>query len=114
MKNILKSIVFMTMAGLTISGCMNMTTHPDEITGSYTSRLNYKNFSCNELFAELGSLTRRENVLVEAQERRVKKSKVQAFWWGIGQGDGVEAAELADVRGEKEAVRTAIDANGCR
>ena len=38
---------------------------------------------------------------------------MQAFWLGYGQGDGVEASELAVVRGEKNAVRTAIDKKGC-
>jgi hypothetical protein len=38
---------------------------------------------------------------------------VQAFWIGYGNGDGIEAAELANVRGEKEAVRKAIEVNRC-
>jgi hypothetical protein len=65
------------------------------------------------LSAELSSLARRENQLVVAQEQRIKTSNMQAFWWGFGQGDGVEASELANVRGEKEAVRTAIDVKQC-
>jgi len=48
-----------------------------------------------------------------AQEQRIKTSQTQAFWYGVGQGDGIEASELANVRGEKEAVRNAIAANGC-
>ena len=31
----------------------------------------------------------------------------------IGTGDGVEASELAIVKGEKEAVRKAMDVKGC-
>ncbi len=92
---------------------MNMPTRPSQITGSYSSGLNYKNYSCQELAAEQASLARRENQLVTAQEHRIKTSKVQAFWWGFGQGDGVEAAELADVRGELEAVRKAIHYKNC-
>ncbi|SHK62464.1 hypothetical protein SAMN02745216_03774 [Desulfatibacillum alkenivorans DSM 16219] len=95
-------------------GCLNMPTPPSQITGSYTSGLNYKDFSCEELAAEEASLARRENQLVTAQEQRIKSSKVQAFWWGVGEGDGVEASELANVRGEKEAVRKAIEAKGCK
>ena len=99
---------------MVFSGCMNMPTQPSQITGSYTSGLNYKDFSCKELAAEQASLARRENQLVTAQEQRIKTSKVQAFWWGYGQGDGVEASELANVRGEKEAVRKALDTKGCK
>lgn len=105
---------FLALIAMTLSGCMNMPTPPSQITSAYTSRLNYKEFSCQELAAEASSLARRENQLVTAQEQRIKKSEMQAFWWGYGQGDGIEASELATVRGEKEAVRTAMDAKGCR
>ena len=96
-----------------ISGCMNMPTPSSQITGSYTSGLKYEVFSCDKLGAEIDSLARRENQLHTAQEQRVKSSKVQAFWLGYGQGDGVEASELANVRGEKEAVRKAYEAKNC-
>lgn len=59
---------------------------------------------------ELDSLVRRENQLVNAQEQRIKTSQTQAFWWGFGQGDGIEASELANARGEKESVRNAMKA----
>lgn len=90
-----------------------MPTPASQITGAYTSTLRYEAFECPRLSAELSSLARRENQLVVAQEQRLKTSRMQAFWWGFGQGDGVEAAELANVRGEKEAVRNAMDAKGC-
>jgi hypothetical protein len=50
---------------------------------------------------------------VIAQNQRVKTSEMQAFWRGFGQGDGIEASELANVRGEKEAVRTAMAKKSC-
>ena len=114
MKKQLTIVTFIIIIGMTLSGCMNMPTPPSQITSSYTSGLNYKNFTCEELAAELASLARRENQLVIAQEQRIKTSKVQAFWWGYGQGDGVEASELANVRGEKEAVRKAMEFKGCK
>ena len=43
----------------------------------------------------------------------MKSSMMQAFWLGFGQGDGVEATELANVRGAKEAVRKAISNKRC-
>jgi hypothetical protein len=88
---------------------MNMPTKPSEITGAYTSHLQYSGVGCDQLIPELASLARRENQLVSAQEQRYKTSETQAFWYGYGQGDGVVASELATVRGEKEAVRKAID-----
>lgn len=94
---------------LFLSACMNMPTPTAQITGSHTSTLKYDSYSCSKLSAEMDSLARRENQLVVAQEQRIKTSQMQAFWWGYGQGDGIEASELANVRGEKEALRSAIE-----
>ncbi len=87
-----------------LADCLNMPTATAQITGAYTSGLRYEYFDCQKLAAELKSLSRRENQLVVAQEQRIKNSQVQAFWWGFVQGDGMEASELANVRGEKEEV----------
>lgn len=100
-------------SAVALSACMNMPTPTAQITGSYTSSLKYENTECSRLLAEQDSLARREGQLVRAQEQRIKSSNVQAFWLGYGQGDGIEASELAGVRGEKEAVRTAIQAKSC-
>lgn len=108
----MRNIVLAGVA-LALTGCMNMPTQPSQITGSYTSSLRYEDYSCQKLIAEMDSLARRENQLVVAQEQRVKSSQVQAFWMGYGQGDGIEASELANVRGEKEAVRKAVDSKQC-
>jgi len=97
-----------------LSGCFNMPTAPSQITGAYVSSIRYETFDCDRLSAELESLARRENQLVSAQEQRVKTSQMQAFWLGYGQGDGVEASELASVRGEREAVRKAIEVKACK
>ncbi len=93
---------------------MNMPTPPTQITGAYVSGLRYENYDCSRLSAELSSLSRRKNQLVVAQRQRIKTSETQEFWYGYGQGDGLEASELANVRGEREAVRSAMDVNGCR
>jgi hypothetical protein len=105
-------VISITITGLT--GCMNMPTAPSQITGAYVSPVKYKKFDCSELSFELSSLSRRENTLVSAQEQRINTSETQAFWYGYGQGDGIEASELATVRGEREAVRTALDSKNCK
>lgn len=97
-----------------LSGCLNMPTEPAEISPAYTSSLRYEQFECRRLMAEAASLSRREAALVSAQNQRIKTSQVQAFWWGVGKGDGVEAAEIATVRGEIEAVRLAMETKDCR
>lgn len=99
---------------IALSGCMNMPTPPAQITGAYVSPLRYGGLDCARLAVELASLSRRENQLVTAQNQRIKTSEIQAFWFGFGQGDGIEASELANVRGEREAVRSAMDVKGCK
>lgn len=99
----------LTTATLMLAGCLNMPTPTSQITGAHVSSFRYENFSCDRLDMELESLARRENQLAIAQEQRIRTSQMQGFWWGFGQGDGIEASELANVRGEKEAIRSAMD-----
>lgn len=96
-----------------LAGCMNMPTPPSQISGSYTSSLRLEGVPCSRLSVEIESLARRENQLVVAQEQRIKTSELQGFVLGYGQGDGIEASELANVRGEKEAARKAMAVKGC-
>tara|TARA_X000001036_G_scaffold236804_1_gene220900 strand:- start:14 stop:292 length:279 start_codon:yes stop_codon:yes gene_type:complete len=90
-----------------------MPTPAAQITGSYTSGMKYENYECERLAVEINALARREDQLTIAQEGRRKSSLVQALLLGFGTGDGVEASELAIVKGEKEAVRKAMDVKGC-
>lgn len=111
-KNAQKYLV-VVLAGMALSGCMNMPTPPAQITSAYVSPIKYDSLECPRLAAELASLARRENQLVAAQAQRIKTSEVQAFWYGYGQGDGVEASELANVRGEHEAVLHQMAVKSC-
>jgi hypothetical protein len=108
----IKSAVLTVAASAALVGCMNMTTPSSQITPAYVSGIKYEDYDLRQLSIEYDSLCRRESQLVIAQEQRKKSSEMQAFWWGFGQGDGVEASELANVRGEKEAVRRAMEAKG--
>lgn len=100
-------------ATVLLSGCMNMPTPTVQITGAYVSPLKYAKYDCSQLAVELGALSRRQDQLAAAQEQRINSSGVQAFWLGYGQGDGIEASELAVVRGEREAVQHAMESNHC-
>ena len=97
-----------------LTGCMNMPTPVAQISPAHVSSLQYESFDLKRLTAELDSLNRRESQLVVAQEQRIKTSGVQAFWHGYGQGDGIEASELALVRGQILAVTKAMDLNRAR
>lgn len=111
--NTMKLLILTLVSVSLLSACANMPTPTSQITPAYTSDLAYEQYKCDRLAIEQNALARRENQLVIAQEQRVKSSKVQAFWLGYGQGDGVEASELAKVRGESEAVRKAMEVKKC-
>lgn len=108
----MKQIISLILVLFT-GGCFNLATAPSQISGAYVSDVKYNHYSCDELAAELSSLARRENQLVTAQEQRRSSSQMQAFWLGYGHGDGIEASELANVRGEREAVRRAMEKKQC-
>jgi outer membrane murein-binding lipoprotein Lpp len=109
----MKTAGLIVLCTTALAGCLNMPTPVNQITPTYVSTLNYEAFDCNKLTVEMDALSRREGVLVAAQTQRIKTSEAQAFWNGYGQGDGVEATELARVRGEREAVMKAIATKSC-
>ena len=106
------SLLAAIASSLLLSGCL-MSTPPSQITATQKPGRDYQELTCAQLIDELGSIARREAPLAAAQERRVKMSNAQALMIGIGQGDGAEATELANVRGEREAVREAMIAKQC-
>ena len=110
----MKKLIGYSLLPLALAGCFNMPTPSSQITGSYTSGIKYENYKCARIGNEIDALARRENQLVVAQESRIRTSEIQGFWWGFGQGDGMEASELANVRGEKEAARQAFEVKRCK
>jgi hypothetical protein len=113
----MKTTLLIAISAIVISiltSCANCGTHAEQITGSYVSPVKYKHYTCRELATESSSLSRRLNSLTIAQESRVDSNQVQAFWLGYGNGDGIVAAELATVKGEKEAVRSTMQQKQCK
>ena len=111
----MKTKTILKLSGLfLLSACANMPTKPAQITSAYVSPIKYEKYTCTQLTTEMNNLARRENQLVLAQEQRIKSSDLQALWLGYAQGDGLEAAELANVRGEKEAVLSTLNKKQCK
>ena len=106
-------IIISIVSCLLLSGCMNMPTATAQIAGSENSGIAYENYSCSRLSIEADTLSRRKSQLTLAQEQRIKTSQMQAFWWGFGQGDGIEASELAQVRGEINAIKNVSSHKHC-
>ena len=99
---------------LLVSACaINAPTPSSQIAASGGSGINYDEYACPRLKTEMESLVRREFVLIAAQEQRVKSSSFQATVLGVGQGDGAEATELANVRGDENTVHKLMQAKKC-
>jgi hypothetical protein len=104
---------FAVVVVLSLSACANAPTPSSQVAASRGSGLNYEEYTCARLTAEMESLVRRELALIGAQERRIRSSSMQATVLGMGQGDGAEATELANVRGDENAVGKAREAKKC-
>lgn len=112
MKDVWK-IVFAISLSLVLGGCFNLGTKPSEITPAYVPESQYQNQNCQQLDADRQDMYRRKSMLETAQTQRRHSNKVQAFWVGFGNGDGVGAGELAQVKGEILAVEKQRALKGC-
>ena len=89
--------------------------NPDKIDAAYVSPLKYKDYDCDQIAMEMDYIGNRTNTLYG----RLKKERNADNWqMGVGLvlfwpalfalegGDGPEAAEYAQLKGEFEALRT--------
>jgi len=104
MRNYVRALMVCLLAS-SVAGCFNLGTKPSEITPAYVPATQYQSYTCDQLAIELADLSRRQSELTSAQTQRRQSNKVQAFWVGFGQGDGVAASELAHVKGAVLAVQ---------
>lgn len=97
--------------GLIITGCAS---NPDNIDATFVSPLRYASYDCNQIAQEMGYLEQRTNTLY--QNLRSKRTNdnwamglgMVLFWpalFALDGGDGPEATEYAQVKGEYEALR---------
>jgi hypothetical protein len=108
------SLLTLGIITLNCTACVNMPTNPIAITPTYVSEDTYKSYSCHDLLQEKTSLSDQQNNLTFAQNARIKSSKEQAFWMGFGQGDGIAAPELAEVKGKLAAINDVIQKKHCQ
>lgn len=96
-----------------LAGCYTPTTPPAEVRPTYVPAVRYEPVPCDRLAAEVAVLSKREAELIVAQQDRLDRSFVQQIFFAPGLGDGLEASELASVRGELTAIRSAQTSKGC-
>ena len=107
-------VLLLTVISSLLASCsVNAPTPSSQITAAPVSELKYADYTCASLTTVLESLAQRSLDLTRAQEKRIKSSDVQGTILGVGQGDGAEASELSQVRGEQAAASKVFNAKRC-
>jgi len=104
---------------LLLGGCAS---NPDKISTAYVSPLKYKDYTCDQVALEMDHVGNRTTTLYH----KLKKERTADNWqMGIGLilfwpalfalegGDGPEAAEYAQLKGDYEALRETSVAKNC-
>jgi predicted peptidase len=102
-----------------VSGCAS---NPDKIKTAYVSPLKYANFSCAQIAAEMDHIGRSTTQLYQSLQSESKADNWQMgvglllFWpslFFLEGGDGPEAAEYSQLKGDYEALRQASNQKEC-
>src|SRR6056297_1147444 len=102
------------VAGIVSGVLMGCASNPDKIDAAYVSPLKYDQYDCSQIAMEMDYVSQRTTTLYQ----RLKKERNADNWqMGVGLvlfwptlfalegGDGPEAAEYAQLKGEYEALR---------
>jgi hypothetical protein len=110
--------LFCVIAAIAASGCA---TNPDKISAAYVSPLKYQNYTCAQISQEMDYVGKRTTTLYHQLKKDSKADKWQMgiglvlFWpvlFALEGGDGPEASEFSQLKGEFEALRqTAVKQN---
>ncbi|WP_159589157.1 hypothetical protein [Chelativorans xinjiangense] len=114
MKNHLALLACLALA----AGCATKST---DIAANYVSATQYQNYSCAQLAEEARAVSAKAAQLSGTQDRRATNDKwivgagVVVFWpvLLLTKGNDHLAAELGQLKGEKEAIEAAARKKGC-
>ena len=108
--NIIKNQAFILLVAMVLVGCA---TSPEEIPAASISHIQYRDYSCDDIALELDRVSRSMNTLHHQLD---KKASNDATQMGVGLfllwptlfflegGDGPQAMEYAQLKGEFEAL----------
>jgi len=107
----MKNCIYTLLISVLLIGCAS---NPDKIDAAYVSPMVYSNHDCDQLSLESEHIGRRTTELYTRLKSERKKDNWQMgaglllFWpalFFLEGGDGPEAAEYAQLKGQYEAVR---------
>ena len=120
-KNIekLKNSVLVVSVSIALGGCA---TSPDELGATYVSPIKYKKYDCEQTIMEMDYVAKRTTSLYQSLKKKADNDAAQMgiglvlFWptlFFLEGGDGPEALEYSNLKGEFEALRIAAVQKKC-
>ena len=115
----MKKIAVLTLIPTLILGCAS---NPDKISASYVSPYKYKDYDCDQIMMEMDYVSKNTVRLYQRLSKEQKSDQGQMavglllFWpalFFLEGGDGPEAVQYADLKGEHEALRQASVKKRC-
>jgi hypothetical protein len=112
-------ILAMSLAALAVAGCA---ANSDKIAATYVSPMQYESYSCRQLSEEGQRVSARAAIAAGVQDSQGIKDNASTpagriIYWpaaSIAAGDNPNAAELARLRGELEAIELASIRRNCK
>lgn len=113
-------VVIISMVFCLLTACAS---NPDKIDAAYVSPLKYRNYDCDQIALEMDYVGQRTTKLYTRLKKERNKDNAQMgiglvlFWpalFFLEGGDGPEAAEYAQLKGEFEALRDNSVQKKCR
>lgn len=107
------TVILAALPLLAIAACAK---HPDSISASYISDVQYRSWSCRQLSEEQGRLSAAYTTAAKQQENARTNDTVGVILIGLPvsslSGDNI-APEIARLKGEQEAIRKAMTFKKC-
>lgn len=115
----MKKLYALAVASTFLLGCAS---NPDKIAASYVSPYKYKDYDCDQIMLEMDYISKSTVRLYQSLRKTQQNDQAQMgiglllFWpalFMLEGGDGPEAAQYADLKGEYEALRKASVKSKC-
>lgn len=114
----MRSVGIAALAAAALCGCASKSS---EITAAYVSPVQYQSYTCQQLAMEANAVSQRAAVVAGAQDQKRSNDQIATgvavvvFWpaaFLVG-GDGPQAAELANLKGQMVAIEQAAVMKNC-
>jgi hypothetical protein len=114
-----KGLLTVIVSASLLAGCASS---PDKMQASYVSPLKYKNYDCDQIVMEMDHIRHETTKLYSSLSKKASNDKAQMglglvlFWPALlflEGGDGPEAIQYSQMKGEYEALRKASVQKKC-